>query len=77
MHGEKSTEALTQRALFDTAHEVREAAVKALQNRPRPEVRRLLLAGFRYPWAPVADHAAEAVVALEDTGAVPALLVKL
>jgi len=25
-----------------------------------------LLDGFRYPWAPVADHAAEALVALQD-----------
>jgi hypothetical protein len=74
VNGETSTAALAQRALFDLAPEVREAAVKALRDQPRQTVRRLLLAGLRYPWAPVAEHAAEAVVALDDQEAVPALV---
>jgi hypothetical protein len=61
------------RAMFDLSPEVRQAAVGALAGR-RPETyRRLLLAGFRYPWPAAAAHAAEALVALGDTGAVPAL----
>ena len=68
-----ATEALARLALFDLAPEVRAAAVQALAARPRAEYRAVLLAGFRYPWAPVADHAAEALLALEDRDAVPAL----
>jgi hypothetical protein len=65
--------ALAERALFDLSAEVREAAVQALRERPRDECRAPLLDGLRYPWAPVAYHAAEALIALEDRGAVPAL----
>src|SRR5262249_29981030 len=32
-----------------------------------------LLDGLRYPWAPAADHAAEALVALNDREAIPPL----
>jgi hypothetical protein len=66
--------ALAQRALYDLSAEVREAAVMALKDRPREEYRNCLMEGFRYPWAPVADHAAEALVALEDRDAVPELV---
>jgi hypothetical protein len=67
----KSTSAaLVQRAVFDLSPEVREAAVKVLKERPRAEYRSLLLEAFRYPWAPAADHAAEALVALEDREAI-------
>jgi RNA polymerase sigma factor (sigma-70 family) len=65
--------ALARLALFDIAPEVRAEAIRALAVRPAEEYRPILLAGFRYPWAPVADHAAEALVALEDRAAVPAL----
>jgi hypothetical protein len=58
--------ALAQRALFDLSEEVREAAVAALKTRPAEEYRDLLLKGLRYPWPVVADHAAEALVALKD-----------
>jgi hypothetical protein len=66
-------QALARLALFDVAPEVRAEAVRALALRPREESRQILLSGFRYPWAPVADHAAEALVTLEDRDAVPAL----
>jgi hypothetical protein len=69
----KSSEALAKLALFDLSDKVREQAIQALAQRPREEYRQLLLTGLRYPWAPVADHAAEALVALEDKDAVPAL----
>ncbi|HEY1860849.1 MAG TPA: hypothetical protein VGG61_10870, partial [Gemmataceae bacterium] len=62
----EASAALAQRALFDLSGEVREAAVAALKDRPREEFRDLLLKGLRYPWAAVADHAAEALVALRD-----------
>jgi hypothetical protein len=69
----QSSEALAKLALYDLSDRVREKAVEALAHRPRDEYRHLLLAGFSYPWPPVADHAAEALVALNDGGAVPFL----
>src|SRR5262249_45832177 len=61
-----STIALGKLALFDPPPEIREMAVQALDRRPREQYRKVLLDGLRYPWAPVADHAAEALVALKD-----------
>jgi hypothetical protein len=66
LKGRTASAAIAQRALFDLSDEVREAAVRALNDRPREEYRDVLLKGLRYPWAPVADHAAEALVALKD-----------
>jgi hypothetical protein len=68
--GKTASEALARQAVFDLSPEVREAAVKALKDRPRSEYRSVLLEALRYPWAPVADHAAEALVSLDDQGAV-------
>ncbi len=59
-----ATAALVQRALFDISPKVRENAVAALADRPDRECRDALLAGFQYPWPAVADHAAEAIIAL-------------
>jgi hypothetical protein len=67
---EPATLAIVRRALYDPSRNVRSAAVEALYDRPRETTRTALLAGLRYPWAPVADHAAEALVALGDRGAV-------
>jgi hypothetical protein len=61
--------ALAQWAVFDLHPEIREAAVKALKDRPSAEYRSVLLDALRYPWPPVADHAAEALVALGDRDA--------
>ena len=66
--------ALAQRALFDLAADVREAAVKALKDRPKEEYRDILLEGFCHPWTPVNEHAGEALVALGDKEAVPGLV---
>jgi len=71
--GEKAGAALAQRAVFDTSPDVRQAAVKALQGRPRAEARPVLFDGLRYPWAPAAEHAAEALAALHDHESVFAL----
>jgi hypothetical protein len=71
--GRAASAALVQRALFDLAADVREAAVRALRDRPHDEYYQPLLDGLRYPWPPAADHAAEALVALEDREAIPRL----
>jgi hypothetical protein len=71
--GEKASEALARRAVFDTSPELREEAVKALRGRPRAEFRQVLLDGLRYPWAPAAEHAAEALVGVNDQASVFAL----
>ncbi len=70
----RATEALAMRALCDLSAEVREAAVRALAERPREDYRELLLAGLRYPWLPVQEHAAEALVALRHDDIVPQLV---
>jgi HEAT repeat protein len=75
--GRPATEALAARALFDLHAQVREAAVAALKDRPAREYEPALLRGFQYPWNPVADHAAEALVMLGDKGAVPNLVMLL
>jgi sugar lactone lactonase YvrE len=72
--GQAASIALAQRALFDLHPRVREQALKALQKRPAKEYQQTLLDGFQYPWPAVADHAAEAVIALQMKDTVPALL---
>jgi HEAT repeat protein len=74
IEGRTASVALAQRAVFDLSPEVREAAVQALAKRPPQEYRHVFLSGLRYPWAPAADHAAEALTALGDREAVPHLV---
>lgn len=71
--GPEATIALARRAIHDLDADVRQAAVRALADRPRPDYRAILLEGLRYPWPPVADHAAETLVAVKDHDALPAL----
>ncbi len=73
----KAVAYLAQRAVFDLSPEVRRRAVEALRKRPREQYRKALLAGLRYPWPPAAEHAAEALLALKDTEAVPHLVALL
>jgi hypothetical protein len=68
-----ASEALARLALHDLSPEVRAEAIQALSQRPGHEYRDALVAGFRYPWPPVADHAAEALVTLQDRIALPLL----
>jgi hypothetical protein len=75
--GRAATTALAQRAVFDLAPEVREAAVHALASRARVDYRPVLVQALRYPWAPAADHAAEAIAALEDRDSVLTLVTLL
>jgi hypothetical protein len=69
----RATAALARRALFDLSPEVREAAVGTLRNRPADGYRHILIGGLRHPWYPIADHAAEALVALGDRASLPVL----
>ncbi len=69
--------ALAERAVFDLDQDIRLAAILALEKRPAAEYEPALLNGLRYPWAPAADHAAEALVALNHRGAVPKLVALL
>jgi len=75
--GKRSTEALAHRAVFDLDADNRLAAIDALRSRPAEEFRAIFLKALRYPWAPAADHAAEALVALRDRGAVLELVTLL
>jgi hypothetical protein len=61
-----STQALASRAMFDLDEKVREAAIDQLKNRKLEDFRDMLLGGLRHPLGFVADHAAEALVALGD-----------
>jgi hypothetical protein len=70
----RATTALTRRALFDLDPEVRAAATAALKGRKPEDYRPVLLRALRYPWAPAARHAAEALVALRDYPSVPTLV---
>jgi hypothetical protein len=72
-----STRALAQRAAFDLDAEARQMAVEALRDRDPADYRPVLLKALRYPWAPAAQHAAEALVALNDRGAIPELITLL
>ena len=77
IEGRPATEALAQLAVFDLNPRVREQAILALEKRPVRDYRDILLKGFDHPWPAVADHAAEAIVALKLPDAVPALLSQL
>jgi hypothetical protein len=70
-----ASEALAKVAVYDLADDMRTEALQALAKRPADEYRQVLLEAFRHPWPPVADHAAEALVALNDYSSVSALKV--
>jgi hypothetical protein len=74
IQGVEATQALARRAVFDLLDSVRFEAVQALRRRRAEEYSRELLAALRYPWAPVANHAAEALVALDHRGITPTLV---
>jgi hypothetical protein len=73
MNGRIASRTLAKLAIFDLSEKVRVAALEALRNRPHEEYRQVLLDGLRYIWAPVAEHAAEALVVLNDVDAVSKL----
>jgi hypothetical protein len=73
----RSSIALARRAVFDLSAEVRKEAVEALKKRRVQDTRPVFLQALRYPWSPAAEHAAEALAALGDCGAVPHLVLLL
>jgi hypothetical protein len=72
-----ATSALARRAVCDLDADVRAFAIDALRNRPREEYRDVLLRALRHPLPMLADHAAEALVALDVRDAVPSLVAML
>jgi HEAT repeat protein len=75
--GPAATAALARRAVFDLDPALRAESVEALKGRPAADSRPVFLAALRYPWAPAADHAAEALAALGDKEVIPALVTLL
>jgi hypothetical protein len=71
---EEATTQLAVRAVADLSPEVRRAAVAGLGRRPWQQYGPVLLRGLRYPWPPVADHAAVALRALGPQEAVAPLV---
>jgi hypothetical protein len=74
IEGPQASVALAERVLFDVNADIRAAALEALKGRSAADYLPTLLGGFTYPWPAVADHAAEALVALELRDAVPSLI---
>jgi uncharacterized membrane protein YgcG len=72
--GPQASQALAERALFEMNADLRAAALVALEGRPVNDYQPMLLRGFSYPWPAVADHAAEALVALNLRDSVHALI---
>ena len=72
--GQETSRALVERAIYDVSLQVRHSAKALLRDRPRAEYRQELLEAFRYPWAPVAWHAAETLATVQDEKAVPSLI---
>ena len=75
--GSEYTAALATAALVDLSPEVRQAAVTALEKRPLGQYVPVLMQGLRYPWVPVADHAALALRKLKPEGVLPKLVALL
>jgi hypothetical protein len=71
--GELASVGLAERAMYDPEVQVRQRALEALKQRPCEEYRPIFLYGLRHPWPPVADHAAEALVYLQDRSAMDSL----
>lgn len=77
IEGKEAGAILAQRAVFDLSSEVREKAVEVLAKRPAKEYQQILLDTLRWPWTPAADHAAEALSALQMKDVVPELVALL
>jgi hypothetical protein len=74
IEGPLASMVLAERAIFDLDPEVRVTALVALKSRPVHEYDAALVRGLRYPWPTFADHAAEALVALDLRDAVPKMI---
>jgi HEAT repeat protein len=72
--GKQASVALAQLTLFDLSPTVRSRAINELATRDAKDYQHALLRGFGHPWPVIADHAAEALVALKSKEAVPPLV---
>jgi len=70
----ESGTALARRALFDSNLNVRLAALDALRTRPAVDYSPIIVQGLKFPWAPAAAHAAEAIVNLKMNNLIPRLV---
>jgi len=75
--GERTSAALAHVAVFDLDSQVRTMALNKLYDRNRKEYSSVLIKGLRYPWAPIARHAAEAIMSLNLQDSVPELAAML
>lgn len=64
-------------AIFDLDEQVREEAIQSLRKQSRIEYPALLAEALRYPWAPAAENAAEAIVRLGLHETIPSLVAML
>jgi hypothetical protein len=64
--GKEATVALAKLAVFDLSPKVRGSATAALILSKAADARPVFLAALRHVWAPAADHAAHALVELDD-----------
>jgi hypothetical protein len=69
-----ATPILVHRSLFELNPKLRREAQATLATQPAHLGREKLLAAFEHPWGPVADHASESLIAMNDKGAVSALI---
>jgi hypothetical protein len=74
IHNAASTVELTMRALADLSPAVRRAALAGLEHRDSSDYLPMLLRALRYPWPPLADHAAVALRTLKPQEAVAPLV---
>jgi hypothetical protein len=72
--GPRATAALASRAVMDLDPGCRDRAVRWLEQRPAEQYLPTLLTAIRYPWLPIAEHAAEALAILKPKGAAAALV---
>jgi len=72
--GPETSVALAQRVVFDLDAQIRQQALAALKARPVEEYAQVLVDALRYPWAPVAGRAAEAMVSLNLKQLTPKLV---
>jgi hypothetical protein len=72
--GVEAVEALTKLAVFDPDERVRGRAIERLWGKSRDDYRRVLVESLRHVWQPASANAAEALISLRSTDAVPDLV---
>src|SRR5262249_509135 len=77
LNSKAATVALAREALFALEPETRLCAVETLRHRSTADYTPILLDGLQYPWPPVADHAAQALMHLQRKDVVPQLVERL